>query len=399
MTIAARPISRNAFAFVWVTVLIDMMSIGLIMPVVPSILKDLTGLDAARASVYGGWLFFSYAAMQFVFAPVAGALSDAVGRRPILLLAILGIGVDHALTAFSPTITWLFVGRLVAGLFGGSYVTANAYIADVTKPEDRGRAFGILGAALGVGFILGPAIGGLLGGYGDRVPFFVAAGLSLTNFIYGVIVLPETLPSEHRTPFRVKQANPIAWISSLPGGKRGRLLAIAIFAMSLGTSVYPSTWTFYGAARYGWTTKTIGLSLAVYGVSQTVVQMVMIGPLIKRWGEQKAAVIGLVVGVVSLVGVGLATRSWMVLAILVVAGFASIAFPALQATMSADATPDAQGRLQGAIGGIEGLSTIVGPILMTQLFDRFGPEIPGISFFAAAALSVAATVLVLRSEK
>ena len=257
--------TKHAFAFVWITVLLDMVGLGLIIPVVPAVLRQLTGTDAAHASIYGGWLFFAYAAMQFFSAPVVGGLSDALGRRPVLLCAVLGLGIDYALTAFSPTITWLFAGRIVAGLFGASYTTANAYIADVTPPDDRGKAFGMLGAAFGVGFVVGPAIGGLLGGLGPRVPFYVAAGLSIANFFYGLVFLPETHPAEKRTPLKLAHVHPFGAIKNVPGGPHVRTLTLALFVLFLGTAVYPAVWAFWGTATFDWNPRMIGLSLATYG--------------------------------------------------------------------------------------------------------------------------------------
>ncbi len=391
---------RRAFAFVWVTVLLDMMGIGLIIPVVPALLRELTGRDAAGASVYGGWLFFAYAAMQFLFAPIVGGLSDAVGRRPVLLLSVLGLGVDHALTALSPNILWLFAGRLVAGLFGASFATANAYIADVTPPDERGKAFGMLGAAFGVGFILGPALGGILGDVGHRLPFFVAAALSFANFVYGLFVLPETHPREKRTPFRIRQANPLGALLAIPGGSVVRALAVALFVFFVGNTVYPAIWSFYTAQRYAWTPRTIGISLAVYGIVNTIVQAALVGPSIKRWGERRAAVIGIVAGALALLGTGFATRSWMVFALILVSAPGGIAMPAINAMMSKNAPPEAQGRLQGVVSSLEGLSSIVGPLLMTQLFQAYGTTLPGAPFFAATALClIALMVLMMRAAK
>lgn len=384
---------RRAFAFVWVTVLLDMVGIGLVIPVLPSLLRELTGEDAAGASVYGGWLFFAYAAMQLLFAPILGGISDAIGRRPVLLLSVLGLGIDHALTAFSPTIVWLFAGRLLAGLFGASYATANAYIADVTPPEERGQAFGMLGAAFGVGFILGPALGGLLGDLGHRVPFFVAAGLSLANFVYGYFVLPETHPKDKRTPFRLAQANPLGALLTIPGGAVVRALAVALFLYLVGNTVYPAIWGFYTTDRYAWTPRTIGISLAVYGVVNTIVQAALVGPAIARWGEWRAAFLSILAGGVALLGTGLATRSWMVFALILVSAPGGIAMPAINAIMSRHAPAEAQGRLQGAVSSLEGLSSIVGPILMTQLFQGFSRTVPGMPFFAATALYVLALVV------
>jgi DHA1 family tetracycline resistance protein-like MFS transporter len=388
--------TKHAFAFVWITVLIDMVGLGLIIPILPAVLRQLTGTDAAHASIYGGWLFFAYAAMQFFCAPVIGGLSDAFGRRPVLLLAILGLGVDYALTALSPTIVWLFVGRIIAGIFGASYTTANAYIADVTPPDERGKAFGMLGAAFGVGFVVGPAIGGLLGSLGPRVPFFVAAGLSLANFVYGLVFLPETHPKEKRRPLRLGQIHPFGAMVSIPGGKSVRTLVLALFVLFLGTAVYPAVWAFWGTARFDWSPRMIGLSLAAYGISNTVTQAVLVGFFTKRWGERKTAIVGLVLNVVCFVLTGLAFQTWMVFAVIVLLSPSGVAMPAMNAWMSKLAPDDAQGRLQGSIGAAESLSSIFGPILMTQVFGTFEHSLSGAPFFVAAVLSLAALFIAMR---
>ena len=388
--------TKHAFAFVWVTVLLDMIGLGLIMPILPALLKQLTGADAAHASVYGGWLFFAYAAMQFFCAPVIGGLSDAFGRRPVLLLAVLGLGVDYALTALSPTIVWLFAGRIIAGIFGASFTTANAYIADVTPPEERGKAFGMLGAAFGVGFVVGPAIGGLLGGFGPRVPFFVAAGLSLANFLYGLVFLPETHPKEKRQPLRLGQIHPFGAIVSIPGGKSVRTLVLALFVLFLGTAVYPAVWAFWGTARFDWSPRTIGLSLAAYGVCNTLTQALLVGFATKRWGDRRTAIVGLVLTVACFVLTGLASQSWMVFAVIVVSSPCGVAMPAMNAWMSKLAPEDAQGRLQGSIGAAESLSSIFGPLLMTQVFGTFEHTLSGAPFFVAAVLSIVALLIAVR---
>lgn len=390
--------TRHAFAFVWVTVLLDMIGLGLIMPILPAVLRELTGSDVAHASIYGGWLFFAYAVMQLFCAPIIGGLSDAYGRRPVLLLAVLGLGIDYALTALSPTIVWLFVGRIVAGIFGASYTTANAYVADVTPPEDRGKAFGMLGAAFGVGFVVGPAVGGLLGDLGPRVPFFVAAGLSLANFFYGLFLLPETHPPEKRRPLRLSEIHPFGAIGNIPGGKPVRTLVIALFVLFLGSAVYPAVWSFWANARFDWSPRMIGISLAAYGVSNIVVQAVLVGFFTKRSGDRKTAYVGLVLNIACFVLTGLATRSWMVFVVIVVTSPAGIAMPAMNAWMSKLAPDDAQGRLQGAIGAAESLSSIFGPILMSQVFGRFEHSVPGAPFFVAAVLSVAAIFIALQSR-
>lgn len=389
--------TKHAFAFVWITVLLDMVGLGLIMPILPAILRELTGADVAHASIYGGWLFFAYALMQFFCAPVVGGLSDAFGRRPVLLLAVLGLGVDYALTALSPTIVWLFVGRIIAGIFGASYTTANAYIADVTPPDERGKAFGMLGAAFGVGFVVGPAIGGLLGDLGPRVPFFVAAGLSLANFLYGLVFLPETHPKEKRQPLQLKQIHPFGAVANIPGGKDVRTLVIALFALFLGSAVYPAVWSFWSNARFGWSPRMIGISLAAYGVTSIITQAFLVGFCTKRWGDQKTAFIGLAFNVGCFVLTGLASQTWMVFAVLIIASPAGIAMPAMQAWMSKLAPDEAQGRLQGAVGAAESLSSIFGPILMSQVFGALEHVLPGAPFFVAAVLSVAAMFIALRA--
>lgn len=389
--------TKHAFTFVWITVLLDMVGLGLIIPVLPAVLRELTGTDDAHASIYGGWLFFAYAGMQFFCAPIAGGLSDAIGRRPVLLFSVLGLGIDYALTAFSPTIVWLFAGRLVAGLFGASYTTANAYIADVTPPDERGKAFGMLGAAFGVGFVLGPAIGGLLGDLGPRVPFYVAAGLSVANFFYGLVFLPETHPKEKRKPVKLSQVHPFGAILNIPGGKHVRTLAIALFMLFLGGAVYPSIWAFWTSAEFDWNPRMIGISLAAYGIANTICQAVLVGVLTKRLGERNAAMLGLILNVAGLVLTGLATKSWMVFAVIVVASPAGVAMPAMNAWMSKLAPGDAQGRLQGVIGAAEGLSSIFGPILMTQVFGAFEHSMPGAPFYVAALLSLVALFIALRA--
>ena len=389
--------TKHAFAFVWITVLLDMIGLGLIMPILPAILRQLTGADVAHASIYGGWLFFAYAAMQFFCAPVIGGLSDAFGRRPVLLLAVLGLGVDYALTALSPTIGWLFAGRIIAGIFGASYTTANAYIADVTPPDERGKAFGILGAAFGVGFVVGPAIGGLLGGLGPRVPFFVAAGLSLVNFFYGLVFLPETHPKEKRRPVRLHQIHPFGAIVSIPGGKNVRTLVVSLFVLFLGSAVYPAVWSFWASARFDWSPRLIGLSFAAYGVTNIFTQAVLVGICTKRWGERKTALIGLVFNIAAFVLTGLATQTWMVFAVIVATSPAGIAMAATNAWMSKLAPDDAQGRLQGSIGAAESLSSIFGPILMSQVFGAFEHTQPGAPFFVAAILSFAGLGIALRA--
>lgn len=391
--------TKQAFAFVWITVFLDMVGLGLIMPVLPNVLRALTGADAAAASVYGGWLLFAYAAMQFLCAPFIGALSDAIGRRPVLLVAVLGLGIDYATTAFAPTVAWLFVGRIVAGMLGASHTTAHAYVADVTAPEDRAKAFGILSSAFGVGYIVGPAIGGLLGDVGPKVPFFVAAGLSLANFVYGLVFLPETHPKERRKKVRLAAVNPFTVLGNVPGSAHVRTLAIALFVLFLGLSVYPSIWSFWAASAHGWSTSTIGLSLATYGICSTLCQAFLAGRITKKLGERRTAIATLAVNVAGFLLTAVATRTWMVFAITVLASPGGIAMPATNAWMSRLTPADEQGRLQGTIGAAESLSSIFGPIMMSQLFGATEHRFPGAPFLLAGALAIVALVVATRAPE
>jgi DHA1 family tetracycline resistance protein-like MFS transporter len=399
---APRPTTKRAVAFVFATVLIDMIGLGLIIPVVPTILRELTHTDTTGAATYGGLLFFAYALMQFVFAPIIGGLSDAYGRRPLLLLAVLGLGLDHALTAFAPTIGWLFVGRLLAGMCGASFATASAYIADVTEPEERGKAFGLMGAAWGVGFVLGPALGGLLGGYGPRIPFFVAAGLAVANAIYGFLVLPESLAKENRRPFSLRRANPLGSLVALKRERISVVLLAALFLYLLANTVYPSVWTFYTMDRYAWNERLVGASLAAYGIVGSIVQATAVGPVLARIGERRAALLALAIDTAALAAFGWATHGWMIFALIALASPSGIAFPALKAVMSRSVPANAQGTLQGAVGSLEGIASIVGPLVMTGLFSAFGGasagvHVPGAPFFCAAALTLVATLLLGRA--
>ena len=399
-----RPAGGNALAAVFVTVFLDMLGIGIIVPVLPSLIESLAHTDISQASVIGGWLFMAYSAMQFLCGPLIGNLSDAYGRRPVLLLSILGLGIDYLVTAFAPTIGWLFVGRLLAGVCGASYTTASAYIADVTEPEDRAKAFGRIGAAFGIGFVMGPAIGGLLGQFGLKTPFFVAAGFSLLNFAYAAIVLPESLPLDRRRPFDILRANPLGAVLALRHHALLIRWAIAIFLTFLAQAVYPAVWAFATIERYGWTATSIGLSLAFFGVVSAVFQGFLVGPSIRLMGERRAALAGMVVAVLTAVGYAFASQGWMIYALIVLGGFQGIAMPAINAMMSHEVEPDAQGELQGAVASLQALGSVFGPPLMTQIFAIYtgaaAPlHLPGAPFLVAAALMLLATVLLPRHRR
>jgi DHA1 family tetracycline resistance protein-like MFS transporter len=393
---------KHAMMFVLITVLIDMIGIGIILPVLPGLIGDIADVDVSQASVLGGWLFVAYSAMQFLCGPIVGNLSDAYGRRPILLLSIAGLGIDNVLTAFAPTIAWLFLGRLVAGVCGASYSTANAFIADITEPADRAKAFGMVGAAFGLGFIIGPAIGGFLGELGHRVPFFAAAALSFANLIYGWFVLPETLPPQKRRRFEIARANPLGALVAFRHHPVLLSFGIVLFLHFLATNVYPAIWAYYTIYRYGWGAWEVGASLAFFGVITAIVQGGLVGPIIKRIGESRAALVSLVAEVVVTAAYAAATKGWMIYGLLVVGAAQGIVMPAVNAMMTHEVEDDAQGELQGAISSLMGIAAILGPLLATQLFGAFtgagaAIELPGAPFLASAFLSAVALWAFMRA--
>jgi MFS transporter, DHA1 family, tetracycline resistance protein len=400
---AAPPSSRHALAFIFVTALLDTIGFGIVIPVFPQLIVELTGEPVNEAARISGWLAFAYAVMQFGFGPVIGNLSDRFGRRPVLLASLLAFAVDYMAMALAPTIIWLFAGRLVAGITGASYTTAYAYIADISPPEKRAQNFGLVGMAFGLGFIIGPALGGLVGDlFGLRAPFFVAGGLALLNVLYGWFVLPESLPPERRRPFDWRRANPIGTLLQLRRYRGVVLgLAAALFLWQLAHQALQGTWSFYTIYRFGWTAGMVGLSLAAIGLTSAVVQGGLVRYMIPRIGERRAVELGLFSGLGGFIIYGLASQGWMLYVGIAVATFSGLAYPSMNALMSQRVDPTAQGELQGAIASLASLSTIVGPPLMTQLFGYFtGPtapvELPGAAFLLAALLTVGSIALFLR---
>ena len=390
--------TSHALAFIAVTLLLDTIGFGLIMPVYPRLLVELTGAGLSRAAVYGGWLGFMYAATQFVCAPILGNLSDRFGRRRVLLFAIGALGIDYVIMGLAPTLAWLFVGRTIAGAAGASFTPAYAYVADISPPEKRAQNFGVIGASFGIGFIVGPAIGGLLGTLGSRAPFFAAAILSLLNFTYGIFVLPESLPPAKRRAFRWRRANPLGTLVQMRKHPVVLGLLVSLFLWALGNQVMPTTWAFYTKLRFGWSEAMIGASFAVVGVVMASSQVIVMRFLVPRLGERRTALIGIVSGTLGYVGFGLATASWMMFAILITWFFAAIVMPTTNALMSHRISPDAQGELQGAVASLFSLSAILGPPLMTQLFAHFtAPDasvhVPGAAFLAAGVLAIGCLVI------
>lgn len=396
--------NRHALAFVAVTLLLDTMGFGLIMPVYPRLLVELTGQSLSRAAVYGGWLGFVFATMQFFCAPILGNLSDRFGRRRVLLFAIGALGIDYVIMGFAPTLEWLFIGRAISGAAGASFTPAYAYVADISPPEKRAQNFGFVSAAFGIGFIIGPAIGGLLGNLGSRAPFFAAALLSVVNFIYGSFALPESLPADRRRPFQWRRANPLGTLTEMRKHPVVLGLLAALFLWGLANQVMPSVWSFYTKFRFGWSEGMIGISFAVAGLVMALSQAIVMRLIVPRLGERRASVLGIVCGAAGYAGFGMATSGWMMFVWLATWLFAAIVMPATNALMSHRISQTAQGELQGAVASLFSLSTIFGPPLMTQLFARFtAPEsalrIPGAAFFAAAVLAAGSLVIFVLSTR
>jgi MFS transporter, DHA1 family, tetracycline resistance protein len=399
-----KPPTRHAVTFVFVTVLLDMVGFGLIIPVVPRLIEDVGHVNLAEASTISGWMFFAYSVAQFLFGPVMGNLSDAYGRRPLLLLAVFGLGADYLFSAFAPTLFWLFVGRTVAGLCGASHVIANAYIADVTAPEERAKAFGLLGAAFGVGFVLGPALGGLLGQYGPRVPFFAAAAVSLLNLAYGWFVLPETLAKEKRRPFEWMRANPFGTFKVFRAYAGVIPLSVVMFIYFFATSVYPAIWPFWGIAKFDWSVATIGVTLAAFGIISAVFQGGLSGPLVSRFGEHRVAILGLCTGIVAAIGYGAASSLPVVVVLMVIHGPEGMVHPMLSALMSKAVPDNAQGELQGGMSSIMNVAMLFGTVSFAQIFGYFmGPTAPlaspNIGFFVCGIVLVAALGLFLAVKR
>ena len=398
------PVSRHALTFIFVTVLIDVIGLGIVIPVFPELIVGLTGKPVNEAARIGGWLAFAYAVMQFGFGPIIGNLSDRFGRRPVLLASLLAFAVDYMVMAFAPTLALLFVGRLIAGVTGASHTTAYAYIADVSPPEKRAQNFGLIGMAFGFGFILGPAIGGLLGEqFGTRAPFIAAGILALVNAAYGWLILPESLPPERRRPFDIRRANPVGTLLQLRRYQPVVLgLAMAMFLWQLSHQALQGTWAFYTIYRFEWSPGMVGLSLAAVGLTAAIVQGGLVRVIIPRIGERRAVELGLMSGLAGFVIYGFATQGWMMYGGIAIAALSGLAYPSMNALMSQRVDANAQGELQGAVASLFSLSTIIGPPMMTQLFGYFtgrsAPfELPGAAFILAAVLTLASLMLFLRA--
>lgn len=396
---------KPALGFIFVTLLIDITGWGIIIPVVPGLIMEVSGGTVSEASSYGGWLIAAYAIMQFICAPVVGALSDRYGRRPVLLASLFGFGVDYIFTAFAPTLAWLFVGRIIAGMMGASFTTAGAYIADISPPEKRAQNFGIIGVAFGLGFIIGPVIGGLLGGLGLRIPFLVTAGLTLVNWLYGYFILPESLQPEHRRKFEWSRANPFGTLKSLFRYPVIAGLFASLACLYIAAHAIQSNWSYYTIEKFGWNETKIGISLGVVGLMYAIVQGWLIRILLPKLGPQRSVYTGLALYAAGFLLFALATQGWMMYAFTVIYCLGAIAGPALQGIMSNAIPATEQGELQGGFTSLMSITSIIGPLVMNSvLFAYFtGPEtpvyLPGAPMLLGAALTLSSAILAKKSLK
>ena len=396
------PVRNAAAAFIFVTILLDMLALGLIIPVLPKLVESFVDNDTASAARIFGLFGTAWALMQFVFSPILGALSDRFGRRPVVLMSNFGLALDYVLMALAPSLTWLFIGRVISGISSASVSTAFAYIADVTPPERRAAVFGKIGAAFGAGFILGPALGGLLGGMDPRLPFWIAAGLSFANTMYGWLVLPESLPAERRSPLRWRSANPLGALHLLRSNRVLAGLSLVNFLGQIAHVVLPSTFVLYATYRYGWDTTTVGLTLALVGICSMVVQGIGVGPIVKRFGERRALLFGLAFGALGFLIYGAAPTGelfWLGIPAMALWGVGGAAIQALATQMVA---PDQQGQLQGATNSVNSIAQLVGPFLFTLTFAYFISDaaplkLPGAPFLLASALLLLALLIAWRT--
>lgn len=396
----ARP--KPAITFIFITLFLDVFGIGVIVPVLPKLVEQLQGGSLHAAAHAVGWLGALYALMQFIFSPVLGSLSDRFGRRPVILASLFGSGVDYLLLAWAPSLGWLFLARIISGVTAANYSAACAYIADVTPPDKRAAGFGMIGAAFGLGFIAGPAFGGLLGNHDLRLPFEVAAGITLLNWLYGAFVLPESLAPECRRPFAWSSAHPLKAIKALGRWPVVVDLAWAHFLIMVAGSIYQSLWVLYTASRYGWNSRQVGMSLALVGITTAMIQGGMAGRILKVIGERRGVFVGLFAMALAMACYGAAPSGWMIYFIIVAGSLSGIGSPATQSIISQAVPADEQGVLQGALNSITSIARIIAPLVWTFLFSwSVAPgrliHIPGLPFFGASLVSLAAAALAWRA--
>ena len=393
------PQSNLTIACILITILLDMLGYGIVLPVLPALIEELSGGSLAQAAVIGGWLVFSYSLMQFVFGPVLGNLSDRFGRRPIILISLVGLTIDYLIMGFAPILAFLFIGRVLAGISGAAVATATAYIADITPPEKRAQRFGLIGAAFGLGFIIGPVLGGLLGELGPRWPFYAAAALAFANFLFGLIVLPESLPRERRRPFRWRRANPFGALWALSRNPVVLWLLLALGLFTLASQAFPTVWPFFTIEVLSFSSAQIGYGLGMFGIGFAVSQAFLVGPVTKKLGEWSTVLLGMLAASIAMIGTAFIHTQFGLYGFLVVGSMAGLAGPAINSLMSRQVSDDSQGELQGAINATNSLTAIIGPLLATQLFNIFTAHrgeadyFPGAPFLGAGILVVVAGVV------
>lgn len=387
---------QASLKFIFITIMLDVLGFGLLIPVGPRLVESLlhggAGGNAAEAAPQVAMLMTTWYLMSFLFAPVLGSLSDHVGRRPVLLIALCGSGIDFFAQALAPSLGWLYITRAINGLSGASITVANAYIADVTPPEKRAAAFGMAGAAFGIGFVVGPLMGGLLGEISIRLPFFVAGGLTLANWLYGCFVLPESLPPERRRAFSLARANPLGALSGMGRYPVVAGLALALFLVNMAQFALHATWVLYTSYRYGWNTVHVGLSLFTVGITSAIVQGGLARKIIPALGERRALMLGLAIGVAAYAAYGLATRGWMIYAIIIVGSLGGLAAPAAQSLITRSVRPTEQGEIQGTLTSLNSIAGIFGPliggsVLAVAISEHARFHLPGLSFLVCAAIA------------
>ncbi|CAN7343615.1 TCR/Tet family MFS transporter [Phyllobacterium sp. LjRoot231] len=386
-------LAKRGLTLVFMILLLDIIGIGIIVPVLPEYLEELTGTDVGHAAIYGGWLLFAYAGMQFVFAPLIGNLSDRFGRRPILLTSVITFAMDNLICALAPNFAILLIGRILSGISGGSYSTASAYIADVSTDENRAKNFGLLGIAFGIGFILGPIIGGFLGEFGPRIPFYGAALISFLNFVAAYFLLPETLAAKDRRKFEWKRSNPLGALKQMRNHKGILWIGLVFFMLTLGHMSYPAVWAYVGSYRYGWSESDIGMSLGIYGLCSAIVMGLILPRIVSRFGEWRTAVIGLSFAALGFFGYASAWQGWLVYVVIVATCLEGVADPAMRSIASAKVPASEQGELQGALTSLFSITNIIGPLIFTQIFAIF--TAPGASVTFSGAPYVLGGIFVL----
>ncbi len=392
---------KLALTFIFITALLDSIGFGIILPVIPQLIMDVSGRSLAQAAELGGWLMFSFAAMQFLFAPLLGGLSDRFGRRPVLLISLGVMGLNYILMGIAETVAVLFIGRIISGIGASTMSTCNAYIADTVSEQERAQSFGLMGAAFGMGFVLGPVIGGFLGEFGPRVPFFSAAALCFINMTFGILVLRESLPPEHRRPLKLQRANPFGTMTQLAAKPMIIGIVMVMFLMQLGHFVLPATWNFYTIERFDWSPRQIGYSLGFVGICMVLVQGYLIRLVIPVTGLRLAGILGLTFHIIAFLGYAFAMNPWVLYIALIPGALGALSGPPMQGIVTAEAARDQQGELQGGIASIVSLASIISPPLMTQTFGYFSSPsafiyFPGAAFALAAALTVASLLLFIR---